>query len=401
MDLVVQKYGGSSLATPEDIKRIARSVVEEHRKGNQMVVVVSAMGDTTDHLVELAKAVSQNPPEREMDMLLSVGERTSIALLAMAISDLGCQAISYTGSQVGIITDDRHTEARILEVRALRVREALEGGKIVIIAGFQGVSINKEITTLGRGGTDTTALAVAAALQADRCEIMKDVDGIYIAEPRLVPQPKLNPQISYDEMIEMANMGAGVLKTESVEIARHYRVKVAVGSSFSGKIGTIITDQSHNSSAISGIVGQKKMAYLKLNTADAAQKYQLNQRMAARRIKVQSYLMQPEYLEIVFQQRFLAEVKAFLSEMCNTESGAGFSSRDNIGIIGIIGTGLNFNSDTALQIFQTLERLGIDPKMLQVSELKISWMMPEEKIDDAVKLLYRELVEKVGVSSAY
>jgi len=365
MALVVQKYGGSSLATPEDIKRIARSVVEEHRKGNQMVVVVSVMGDTTDHLVELAKAVSQNPPEQEMDMLLSVGERTSIALLAMAISDLGCQAISYTGSQVGIITDDRHTDARILEVRALRVREALESGKIVIIAGFQGVSINKEITTLGRGGTDTTALAVAAALQADRCEIMKDVDGIYIAEPRLVPQPKLNPQISYDEMIEMANMGAGVLKTEPVEIARHYQVKVAVGSSFSGKIGTI-------------------------------QKYQLNQRMAERRIKVQSFLMQPEYLEMVFQQRFLGEVKAFLSEIRDSEPAAGFSTRGQIGIIGIIGTGLNFNSDTALQIFKTLEKLRIEPQMFQVSELKISWMMPEERIDDTVKMLYGELVEKGG-----
>lgn len=392
MALVVQKYGGSSVATPEDIKRVARGIVEEHRKGNQMVVVVSAMGDTTDHLVEMARAVSQNPPEREMDMLLSVGERISIALLAMAISDLGHEAISFTGSQVGIITDDRHTEARILEVRGLRIREALESGKIVIVAGFQGVSVNKEITTLGRGGSDTTAIALAAALHADRCEILKDVEGVYVAEPRLIPQTGLNPQISYDEMIEMANMGAGVLKTESVEFARHNKVNVAVGSSFSGNIGTIITEQPHNSSAISGIVGQKGMAHLKIVTRDPVLKHRLNQQMAARGVKVQAYVLQPESLEMVIQRRFLPVLEKSLQAINGEGEIPQWICNDSIGIIGIIGTGLNFNSDNAARVFRALERLQISPELLQVSELRVSWIMPEEKIDKTVKLLYRELL---------
>ena len=199
MALIVQKYGGTSVATPDHIKRVAQRIVSEKRDGHRVVVVVSAIGHTTDELIAMAHEVSQHPPEREMDMLLSVGERISIALLAMAIHDLGENAISFTGSQVGIITDNKHTEARILEVRANRLLQELDKGKIVIVAGFQGVSIDKEITTLGRGGSDTTAIALAAALKADRCEIMKDVDGIFVTEPKLIPEAKLNKEISYEE----------------------------------------------------------------------------------------------------------------------------------------------------------------------------------------------------------
>ncbi len=415
MALIVQKYGGSSLADPDRIKRVARRVVEERKRGNQIVVVVSAMGDTTDRLVELAHQVCKHPPEREMDMLLSVGERISIALLAMAISDLGYEAISFTGSQVGIITDNRHTEARILEVRGLRIHEALESGKIVIVAGFQGVSINKEITTLGRGGSDTTALALAAALQAERCEFMKDVDGVYVAEPRLVPRPLLNKELSYDEMIEMANLGAGVLKTESVEIARYYKIKVGVGNTATGKVGTIITDRRHDTSAISGIVGQKGLVYVRFHSRDFRARNRLNLVMAERRIKVQSYLLHPEYVEFICQERFWPEIEQALqtvtaessSPMPEAPDGASTSSsgpghsgpvfhRSGVGMVGIVGTGLNFNSEKATRVFQALEKSGINPEVLQVSDLRISWMMPEEQIDDTVRRLYGELIPERG-----
>lgn len=389
MALIVQKYGGSSVKDPESLKRVARRIVEEHRRGNQLVVVVSAMGETTDHLVELAHQVSSRPPEREMDMLLSVGERISIALLAMAIHELGDEAISFTGSQVGIITDNHHTEARILEVKGLRIREALNNGKIVIVAGFQGVSINKEITTLGRGGSDTTAIALAAALQADRCEIMKDVDGVFVSEPRLVPDTRLNHEITYDEMIEMANLGAGVLKPESVETARRYNVKVAVGSSFTGEIGTIITDKKHDSAAISGIVGQKDMIYLKLHSTDFSFKNKLNQFLASGKIKVQSYIMQPNSLELVFQERHRKAVKNFLDQ---SPSNFTLEEEKKVGIIGIIGTGLNFNSRAAFQVFRALENLHITPEMLQVSEFRISWILPEGHLEESISRLHHELI---------
>ncbi len=311
MSLVVQKYGGSSLTSPEDIRRVAKRVVEERKKGHRVVVVVSAMGDTTDHLIQLAEQVCQKPPEREMDMLLSVGERISIALLAMAIHDWGYEAISFTGSQVGIITDTKHTEARILEIRATRLLKELEKGKIVVVAGFQGVSVNKEITTLGRGGSDTTAIALAAALKADRCEFMKDVDGVYVAEPRLVPKSRLNPELSYQEMLEMASMGAGVLKSESIEIANTHKIKIAVGSSASGKIGTIISDRSLESSRITGIVGQKELCYLNVKSENSLFINSMNKWLARNRIKTQAYAWYPDRLEIVFHCRYRDFVMGF------------------------------------------------------------------------------------------
>ncbi len=398
MALIVQKYGGSSVKDAESIKRVAEMVVAEHRKGNQVVVVVSAMGDTTDHLEALARQVSTNPPEREMDMLLSVGERISIALLAMAIHELGAEAISFTGSQVGIITDNRHTEARILEVKGLRIREALDSGKIVIIAGFQGVSIHKEITTLGRGGSDTTAIALAAALQADRCEIMKDVDGIYVAEPRLVPDASLNQEISYDEMIEMAGAGAGVLKTEAVETARRYKVRLAVGSSFSGNIGTIITDSPHEISAISGIVGKKGMFYTRIEADDFHVKNRLNQALASRRLKVYSYLMQPHSLELVFAQTNRAAFKEILSELRVSHTNFRITEEKPVGVVAVVGTGLNFNSPAAGKIFNALDVLHIAPEMLQVTELRISWVLPESRVDRTIRQLHSLLINRQSSS---
>ncbi len=242
MKLIVQKYGGSSLATPELIKKIAERVIATKEQGYDVVVVVSALGDTTDHLRDLADQISLKPAPRELDMLLSVGERIAISLLAMAITERGYPAISFTGSQVGIITSNDHTRARILEIKGDRIRHQLEKRKIVVVAGYQGVSIEKEITTLGRGGSDTTAIALAAALNAEKCEIMTDVDGVYTANPQDVPEAKKLDEVSYDEMLELSDAGAQVLKTSAVEFAKRHNIKIEVGSSFTGEIGTIITN---------------------------------------------------------------------------------------------------------------------------------------------------------------
>jgi len=242
--IVVQKYGGSSLADASAVKRVARRIVEAKRAGNDVVVAVSAMGDSTDELLELAEGVSPLPPARELDMLLTAGERISMALVAMAISDLGCTARSFTGSQAGVITDSVHGKAKIIDVTPGRISKAIDDGHIVIVAGFQGVSQDtKEITTLGRGGTDTTAVALAAALHADVCEIYTDVDGVFTADPRIVPAARKIHRISNEEMLELAASGSKVLHLRSVEYARRFDIPIHVRSSFSAKEGTIVTDQ--------------------------------------------------------------------------------------------------------------------------------------------------------------
>ena len=238
--LVVQKFGGTSVATPERIKLVAARVVDEKKAGKDVIVVVSAMGDTTDQLLTLARTITQNPPKRELDMLLTAGERISMALLSMAISDLGYEAISFTGSQSGIVTDTSHTRAKILDVRAYRVKEELDKGRIVIVAGFQGVSEAKEVTTLGRGGSDTTCVALAAAFSAGECHIFTDVDGVHTADPRIVPWARKIDRISYDEMLELAFCGAGVLHWRSVDVARRFGVRVHVRSSFRKEMGTVV-----------------------------------------------------------------------------------------------------------------------------------------------------------------
>jgi len=398
MPLIVQKYGGSSVANPGKLNRVAQRIAEEYRKGNQVVVVVSAMGDTTDHLVELAHQVSTNPPEREMDMLLSVGERISIALLSMALNQIGIPAISFTGSQVGIITDDKHTNARILEIRAHRIREELEKGRVVVVAGFQGVSIKKEITTLGRGGSDTTAVALAAALNADRCELMKDVEGVYVVEPNLVPKARLNSQISYDEMIEMSNLGAEVLKAESVELAKQYGVKIAIGSTESGRVNTIITDHSLDSSGVRGIIGQKGMCWVRMEFKTPKPLFQLNRLMGEQRIKVQAYHLNRKKMDVVFHEEFLSRFKPLINPI--EELIENYQENQKKAIVGIVGTGLNFNSDIARQIFEMLPQLKIDIDMLQVSELKISWVQGEDNLEKTIAHLYKKLIPhpaKIGV----
>ena len=244
MSIIVQKYGGTSVAGPKEIRRVARRVVDAARAGNKVCVVVSAMGDTTDRLIDLAREVSPSPHPREQDMLLTAGERISIALVSMAINDLGHEAVSFTGSQAGIVTDESHGRARIVDMRAKRVIEALDDDKIVIVAGFQGVSeSSKDVTTLGRGGSDTTAVAIAAAVNADVCEIYTDVDGVYTADPRIEPNARKRREVSFEEMLELSANGARVLMLRSVEYARNHGVKIHVRSSFNETEGTWIVNE--------------------------------------------------------------------------------------------------------------------------------------------------------------
>lgn len=241
MSVIVQKYGGSSVADAEGVKRVARRIVETKQAGHDVCVVVSAMGDSTDELIDLANKVTPNPPARELDMLLTAGERISMAVLAMAIADLGSEARSFTGSQAGVITDAEHGKARIIDVTPGRITEALAAGHIAIVAGFQGVSQGtKEITTLGRGGTDTTAVALAAALRADVCEIYTDVDGVFTADPRIVPTARRIPAIGYDEILEMSSCGSKVLALRCVEYAQRFKMPLHVRSSFSHRPGTLV-----------------------------------------------------------------------------------------------------------------------------------------------------------------
>ncbi|MBM3254544.1 MAG: aspartate kinase, partial [Candidatus Omnitrophica bacterium] len=234
---IVQKYGGSSVADPERIMNVAKRVVSYKKKRYDLVVVVSALGDTTDELVELAHRITDDPPEREMDMLISTGEQVSVSLLAMAIDKLGYEAISFTGAQVGIITDSSFTKAKILDINTKRILEELKKGKIVIVAGFQGVNLNQDITTLGRGGSDMTAVALSKVLSAKMCEIYTDVDGVYTADPRIIPNARKLPRISYNEMLEMASLGAKVMQARSIECAKKFNIKIHVRSSFNHKEG--------------------------------------------------------------------------------------------------------------------------------------------------------------------
>ena len=255
MALVVQKFGGSSVATPEQIRDLARRIVARHEAGDQVVVVVSAMGKSTDALVSQARELADHPDPREMDMLVSAGERISIAMMSIAINGLRPGlAVSFTGSQIGLITDCNHGDARVLEIRGDRLRHALDEGRIAVVAGFQGVSTDREITTLGRGGSDTTAVAVAAALQADVCEIYSDVDGVYTSDPRLAPSARRLDSVDYETMLEMSAAGAKVLKDDAVEYARRLGVRIAAGSSSSGKIGTIVSSENLNRETLQAMV---------------------------------------------------------------------------------------------------------------------------------------------------
>ena len=394
--LVVQKFGGTSLASPERIKSVAAHVAGEKRRGKDVIVVVSAMGDTTDRLFELATTVSPNPPKRELDMLLTAGERISMALLSMAISDLGYQAISFTGSQSGIVTDTSHTMAKILDIRAHRVGEEIAKGRIVIVAGFQGVSPAKEVTTLGRGGSDTTCVALAAAFDAEECDIFTHVDGIYTADPRLVSRAGKIDIISYDEMLELSFCGAEVLHWRSVEVARRFGVRVHVRSSFGKEAGTTVTAREEmEGTGIRGIAHDSDLVKISLSRVDDAARIAegMLEALDAEDIGVRFLNVFPAgdgsgSVSIMLSRNDKEKAVSRISEVL---PGADLDIDERIATISIVGHGLCSRPGTAKKILASLASLGLKPEMVSTSGITMTVAVDQADAAEAIKKLHTDL----------
>ena len=413
MALVVQKYGGSSVQDADRINKVAERIVRTRKEGNDVVVVASAMGDTTDDLLELAEQVSPNPPPRELDMLLTSGERISNALLAMAIHRLGVDARSFTGSQAGMVTTSKHGDARILQVNPQRLRDALDLGSIVLVAGFQGVSQDsKDVTTLGRGGSDTTAVALAAALEADVCEIYTDVDGIFTADPRIVPDAQLLGQITYEEMLEMAACGAKVLHLRAVEYARRYSVPLRVRSSYSEKPGSLVTGSIEEipleNAIITGVAHDRSEAKITVldvpdtpgmaarifrTVADADinidMVLQNISRTAAGKTDITFTLPRSDGL------RAVAALTAVQDEIGYGE----IVHDDEVGKVSLVGAGMRNHPGVTATFCEALSKAGINIETMNTSEIRISVICRVDQLDGAVKALH-EAFELGGEEAA-
>jgi aspartate kinase len=381
---LVAKFGGTSVADPGKIKDVARRLVAAREEGNRVVAVLSAMGDSTDDLVRLAYEVSPRPKLRELDMLISVGERISCALAAMAIHDLGAEAISLTGSQAGIVTDTSHGRAKIVDVRARRIHEALDQDKIVLVAGFQGVSTDYDITTLGRGGSDTTAVALAAALGAEVCEIYTDVEGVFTADPRLVPEARKLHAVSYEEMLEMAASGARVLQVRSVEVARNHHVKLHVRSTFSTADGTWIREEDERmleKALISGITHTREETLYRVDGTSPAPLFAA---LAEAGVNVDTILRTGP--EILFSAP--AEDRETAGDVLEG-LGVDWSARDDLGKVSVIGAGMKSHPGVAAKAFETLTEAGIEPEVVITSPIKIACHVRGEDVERAVAELHR------------
>lgn len=406
MNIIVQKFGGTSVADIERIRNVARRVSETRKRGNHVVVVISALGDTTDRLVKLAYEISESPREREMDMLLSTGEQISVALLSMAMHELGYEAISFTGAQVGIVTDSSHTNAKILDVKVGRMLEELEKGSIVIVAGFQGVSLDDQITTLGRGGSDTTAVALAAALGADVCEIFTDVEGVFTADPRIVPEARKLTRISYDEMLEMAATGAKVLQLRSVEFARNYGVVIHVRSSFSEEEGTWISESSERmeKAIISGVTHETeeaKVTVLELPDRPGIAA-RLFQALAAENINVDMIIQnvsEDQKTDISFTAgQHDLEKAARISERMAEELGAGGVVVDeDIAKVSLVGAGMRTHPGVAADMFSALAENDINIEMISTSTIKVSCVIRAGDVQKAVRAIHKKFGLDKGV----
>ncbi|MFN3739967.1 MAG: aspartate kinase [Thermodesulfovibrionales bacterium] len=396
--LIVQKYGGTSVANTERIKAVASRVVRTADEGNRVVVVVSAMAGETDKLIRLAHEVSPNPGEREMDLLLSSGERVTTALTAMAIQALGKKAIALTGRQMGIITEPVHTKARIERIEADRAKKALEEGYIVVVAGFQGITESDEVTTLGRGGSDLTAVAIAAALDADLCEIYTDVDGVYTTDPNIVPEARKLDKISYEEMLELASLGAKVLQTRSVEFAMKYNVPVTVRSSFNDNPGTLVTkeDKEMEKVVVSGVAYDKNQSKITIKAVPD------RPGIAARLFKaiadanivvdmiVQNVSSDGRATDISFTVPKTDSKKALsITEAIAKELGAsGVDLREDIAKVSIVGVGMRTHSGVAAKMFETLAAHGINIMAISTSEIKVSCLIEAKYTELAVRVLH-------------
>ncbi|MFZ2178312.1 MAG: aspartate kinase [Rhodococcus sp. (in: high G+C Gram-positive bacteria)] len=402
MALVVQKYGGSSVATAERIRRVAERIVETKKAGNDVVVVVSAMGDTTDELLDLAQQVCPAPPAREMDMLLTSGERISNSLVAMAIHSLGAEARSFTGSQAGVITTSAHGNAKIIDVTPGRVRDALDEGSIVLVAGFQGVSQDsKDVTTLGRGGSDTTAVALAAALKADVCEIYTDVDGIFTADPRIVPDAQRLETVSFEEMLELAACGAKVLMLRCVEYARRYNVPVHVRSSYTTKPGTIVSGSMEDipveEAIITGVAhdrGESKITVVGLPDTPgyAARVFRA---VADAEINIDMVLQNISKVEtgktdITFTLPS-ADGPRGVEKLTKLQSEIGFTQvryDDHIGKVSLVGAGMKSHPGVTATFCEALAEAGVNIDLISTSEIRISVLVKDTELDRAVKAIH-------------
>ena len=397
MALIVQKYGGTSVADPDRMRAVADHVAFTKRHGNDVVVVVSAMGKATDNLIKLANEVSSTQPGRELDMLLTTGERVSMALVCMALIDRGIDAMSFTGSQVGIITDTAHGKAKILEVRGDRVRAALADGKVCVVAGFQGVSTDKEITTLGRGGSDTTAVALAAALGADSCEIYTDVTGVFSADPRIVPQARKLTKINSDEMLEMAGAGSKVLALRSVEFARNHNVPLHVRSSFTWEPGTWVTSEepSVEDPIISGVVtdvSEAKVTVLGVPDQPGISAA-LFEPLAAANVNVDMIVQNTStdgLTDISFTVPMAdTRVSEAIVGQVAAEIGAKGVSHDNeIAKVSLVGAGMKTSPGIAAKMFRTLADEGVNIEMISTSTIRISVVIAADDLERAARSLH-------------
>ncbi len=399
VSLVVQKFGGTSVADPDRIKSVADHIVRTRREGRDVVVVVSAMGRTTDELEALAHEVSEAPAARELDMLLTSGERISIALLCMAIIDRGEHAVSFTGSQAGILTDDAHQRAKILDVRADRLREALASGSIAVVAGFQGVSASADVTTLGRGGSDTTAVALAAALDADVCEIYTDVAGVFTADPRVVPKARKIDRVSYEEMLDMAATGGRVLALRSVEFARNYNVPIHVRSSFSWEPGTWVAseEQTMEQSVISGVTHDISEAKITLTGVPDRPGIagRLFRALADEAVNVDMIVQNvstADRTDISFTvpREDLARALKVVETVSEELEASGFTHDADIGRVSLVGAGMKTNPGVAATMFETLAREKINIEMISTSSIRISCVVQAGDVERAVSVLHDE-----------
>ena len=399
MALIVQKYGGTSVGSVERIKNVARRVMRARERGDQVVVVVSAMSGETDKLVRMASEIAGRPDERELDMLLSSGERVTIALLAMALIEEGCPAESLTGRQVGIVTDSAHTKARIERIEADRVRQALAEGKVPIVAGFQGIDEKSDVTTLGRGGSDTTAVALAAALGADLCDIYTDVDGVYTTDPNVAPNARRLARISYDEMLEMASLGAKVLQTRSVEFAKKYDVPVRVLSSFDEGEGggTLVTreDEAMERVVVSGVTYNKSEA--KITIVGVPDRPGVAARIfgpiAGARINVDMIIQNigshgVTDLSFTIPRADLARTLEIARGIIADIGAKDLNVQESIAKVSIVGVGMRSHSGVAAKMFETLAREGINIIMISTSEIKVSCVIDLKYAELAVRVLH-------------
>jgi len=410
MGLIVQKFGGTSVANAERIKAAAKRIVETYKAGNKVIVVVSARGQTTDELIDLANELTDNPSTREMDMLLSTGEQISIALVAMAIHALGYPAVSFTGGQVGIVTDSYHTKARIRNINTHRVQKELDKGTIVIVAGFQGIDANENITTLGRGGSDTTAVALAAIMKADRCDIFTDVDGIYTADPRKVPLARKLDKVSYDEILELASLGAQVMHSRSIEFAKKYNVPLYVRSSFNNKEGTLICKEAKEMEdiVVSGVAVSKDDAKITIRAVPdvPGQAAKIFHEIARKKINVDMIIQNASIenrADVTFTvPRSDLRLALETAEKIKNDLGAKEVLHDSkIAKLSVVGIGMRSHCGVAEKMFSVLAEEKINIQMISTSEIKISCVIDDAHADRALRAVHTafglDKVEKEAV----